>query len=54
MQNDHFPFVYCVEKLTNEGKYADWETCFEKLSLDPKPVTDCYSSGLGNEVSFLG
>lgn len=54
MQNDHFPFIYCVEGLTYEGKYGDWETCFAKLNLDPKPVTDCISSGLGHEVSFLG
>ncbi|XP_071720649.1 gamma-interferon-responsive lysosomal thiol protein-like [Rutidosis leptorrhynchoides] len=50
--NDHFPFVYCVEKLTNEGKYAEWETCFQKLSLDPKPVTDCYNSGFGHELNL--
>lgn len=50
--SDHFPFVYCVEKLTYEGKYAEWETCFEKLNLDPKPVTDCYSSGFGHELEL--
>ncbi|KVI03737.1 Gamma interferon inducible lysosomal thiol reductase GILT [Cynara cardunculus var. scolymus] len=51
-QSDHFPFVYCVEKLTYEGKYAEWETCFEKLNLDPKPVIDCYSSGFGHELEL--
>ncbi|PWA60781.1 thioredoxin superfamily protein [Artemisia annua] len=47
---DYFPFVYCVEKLTYEGKYTEWETCFDKLNLDSKPVTDCISSGFGNET----
>ncbi|PWA58015.1 Gamma interferon inducible lysosomal thiol reductase GILT [Artemisia annua] len=46
---DYFPFVYCVEKLSYEGKYTEWETCFEKLNLDPKPVKNCSSSGFGHE-----
>ncbi|PWA58013.1 thioredoxin superfamily protein [Artemisia annua] len=49
---DYFPFVYCVEKLTYEGKYTEWETCFDKLNLDSKPVTDCISSGFGNELNL--
>nr|GEV70836.1 hypothetical protein [Tanacetum cinerariifolium] len=49
---DYFPFVYCVEKLTFEGKYTEWETCFEKLNLDSKPVTDCISSGFGNDLNL--
>ncbi|XP_076925183.1 gamma-interferon-responsive lysosomal thiol protein-like [Bidens hawaiensis] len=47
---DNFPFVYCVERLNHEGKYTEWESCFETLKLDPKPVADCYSSGLGHEL----
>ena len=54
MQGDYFPFVYCVEKLTFEGKYTEWETCFDKLNLDSKPVKNCSSSGFGHEVSLLG
>nr|GEY95103.1 hypothetical protein [Tanacetum cinerariifolium] len=50
--NDHFPFVYCVEKLNYDGKYKEWETCFEKLNLDPKPVTDCISSGAGHKLEL--
>lgn len=53
MQSDHFPFVYCVENLTYEGEYANWETCFQKVNVDPKPVLDCYTSGFGHEVNFI-
>lgn len=51
MQKDHFPFIYCVESLVYEGDYDQWETCFTKLNLDPKPVKDCYGSGYGEKVS---
>ena len=54
LQHAHFPFIYCVEKLIYDGKKTEWETCFLKLGLDEKPVTDCYESGRGKEVSFLG
>ncbi|KAJ9543604.1 hypothetical protein OSB04_023311 [Centaurea solstitialis] len=50
--SDHFPFVYCVEELTYEGKYAEWETCFEKLNLDSKPVIDCIGSGFGHKLEL--
>ncbi|KAK2982729.1 hypothetical protein RJ640_025145, partial [Escallonia rubra] len=50
--NEHFPFIYCVETLVYEQKYPEWETCFEKLNLDPTPVTECYSSGYGNELEL--
>ncbi|KAJ0792261.1 putative gamma interferon inducible lysosomal thiol reductase GILT [Helianthus annuus] len=47
--SDHFPFIYCVESLTYTAKYDEWETCFEKLNRDPKPVTDCIASGYAHE-----
>ncbi|KAI3829975.1 hypothetical protein L1987_04107 [Smallanthus sonchifolius] len=47
---DHFPFIFCVERINQEGKYTEWESCFEILNLDPKPVADCYSSGVGHEL----
>uniref|UniRef100_A0A7C9DQ33 Ribonuclease T(2) n=1 Tax=Opuntia streptacantha TaxID=393608 RepID=A0A7C9DQ33_OPUST len=50
--NAHFPFIYCVEKLVYKGKYLQWETCFEELGLDLKPVTDCYTSGYGKELEL--
>ncbi|KAK1426876.1 hypothetical protein QVD17_15556 [Tagetes erecta] len=50
--SDHFPFVYCVEKLNDEGKYAQWKTCFETLGLDPKPVIDCYNDGTGHKLEL--
>ncbi|XP_027184323.1 gamma-interferon-responsive lysosomal thiol protein isoform X2 [Coffea eugenioides] len=48
----HFPFIYCVEKLIYDGKKTEWETCFLKLGLDEKPVTDCYESGRGKELNL--
>ncbi|XP_076925184.1 gamma-interferon-responsive lysosomal thiol protein-like [Bidens hawaiensis] len=50
--SDHFPFIYCVESLINEEKYDEWGTCFEKLNLDPKPVTDCITSGYSYELAL--
>ncbi|KAK9178073.1 hypothetical protein WN943_027263 [Citrus x changshan-huyou] len=42
-------FIYCVESLAYDHKYPQWETCFEKLALDPKPIGDCYTSGYGTQ-----
>lgn len=53
LQSEHFPFINCVETLVYEHKYPQWESCFEKLGLDPKLISDCYSSGHGKEVGFL-
>ncbi|KAL8057616.1 hypothetical protein ABFX02_04G195000 [Erythranthe guttata] len=48
--NTYFPFVYCVESLVYEHNYTYWETCFEKLSLDPSPVAACYNGERGKEL----
>lgn len=53
LQSEHFPFINCVETLVYEHNYPQWESCFEKLGLDPKPISDCFSSGHGKEVGFL-
>lgn len=53
MQSKHFPFIYCIEKLVQERKYPLWESCFEELGLNPKPVTECYKGEAGKEVSFF-
>ncbi|KAF8116274.1 hypothetical protein N665_0020s0125 [Sinapis alba] len=50
--SDHFPFIYCVESLVIEHKYDKWETCYEKLNLNSKPVADCLSSGHGKELQL--
>lgn len=49
-QDDHFPFINCVETRVYEGKYSQWDTCFKELSLDPKPVTSCYKGEEGKKV----
>ncbi|KAK7840454.1 gamma-interferon-responsive lysosomal thiol protein [Quercus suber] len=51
-QSEHFPFINCVETLVYEHKYPQWESCFEKLGLDPKPISDCFSSGHGKELEL--
>ncbi|BBH04605.1 Thioredoxin superfamily protein [Prunus dulcis] len=33
-------------------KYPQWESCYEKLGLDSKPIAECYSSGLGKELEL--
>ncbi|KAI8523525.1 hypothetical protein RHMOL_Rhmol13G0081000 [Rhododendron molle] len=48
----HFSFIYCVETLVYEHKYAEWETCYDKLGLDATPVTECYTSGYGEELEL--
>eukprot|EP00257_Ricinus_communis_P020148 XP_015579312.1 gamma-interferon-inducible lysosomal thiol reductase-like [Ricinus communis] len=49
---EHFPFINCVESLVYERRYPEWESCFEKLALDAKPIADCYTSGLGKELEL--
>ncbi|XP_071687970.1 gamma-interferon-responsive lysosomal thiol protein-like [Rutidosis leptorrhynchoides] len=50
--HDHFPFVYCVERYLYFDKFDKWESCFEELSLDPKPVKDCYANGYGYQLNL--
>ncbi|KAJ8559456.1 hypothetical protein K7X08_003514 [Anisodus acutangulus] len=56
--SEHFPFISCVENVVLESfvyrrKYPQWKTCLEKLSLEAKPVTDCYESAHGKELELL-
>lgn len=48
----HFSFIYCVEDLVVKRQYKDWESCFEKLGLDAKPVTECYKSEHGHKLEL--
>jgi len=50
--SEHFPFINCVETLAYQHKYPEWESCFDKLNLDSKPIADCYSSGYGKELEL--
>lgn len=52
LQSEHFPLIYCIEKLVDAHEFTRWESCFDGLGLDSKLVYDCYTSGLGTEVSF--
>ncbi|KAK7834332.1 gamma-interferon-responsive lysosomal thiol protein [Quercus suber] len=49
----HFKFIKCVENQDSEGRQIGentWKSCCQQLSLSPRPVSDCYNSGLGREV----
>lgn len=52
MQNRHFAFIHCVERLSLQGRHSAWANCFEMSRLGTTPI-DCYNSGNGNEVSSL-
>ncbi|KAK7301645.1 hypothetical protein RJT34_12515 [Clitoria ternatea] len=48
----HFSFISCVENLVYQHKYQEWESCFEKLGLDPEPINQCYTSEHGKELEL--
>ncbi|KAL6645750.1 hypothetical protein ACP70R_017358 [Stipagrostis hirtigluma subsp. patula] len=50
--NTHFRFIYCVEDLVVKRQYREWESCFQKLGLDPEPVTGCYKSEHGHKLEL--
>jgi interferon gamma-inducible protein 30 len=52
LQNVHFGFINCVEDLVVKNKREEWESCFEKQGLDPKPVMECYNSERGQKVRY--
>ncbi|GAA0155934.1 reductase [Lithospermum erythrorhizon] len=49
---EHFPFIYCVENLVYQGDYLQWETCFETLGLNDKPIDDCFKSEKGLQLEL--
>ncbi|KAL2333010.1 hypothetical protein Fmac_014223 [Flemingia macrophylla] len=48
----HFPFIYCVEDLVFQGRRTEWESCFEKLDLDSKPIKQCYDGEHGKQLEL--
>ncbi|XP_060175890.1 gamma-interferon-responsive lysosomal thiol protein [Lycium barbarum] len=56
--DEYLPFINCVENVVLESfvyrrKYPQWQTCFEKLNLEAKPVTNCHGSARGKELELL-
>ncbi|KAF7042283.1 hypothetical protein CFC21_051927 [Triticum aestivum] len=47
--NVHFGFINCVEGLVMNEIQGEWESCFHKLGLEPKAVTECYKSEHGHK-----
>lgn len=35
-----------------QGKRTEWESCFEKLDLDSKPIKQCYNSEHGKQLEL--
>uniref|UniRef100_A0ACD5XJJ4 Uncharacterized protein n=1 Tax=Avena sativa TaxID=4498 RepID=A0ACD5XJJ4_AVESA len=50
--NVHFGFINCVEELVMNKKRDEWESCFQKQGLDPKPVMECYNNERGQKLSL--
>ncbi|KAK7387268.1 hypothetical protein VNO78_27926 [Psophocarpus tetragonolobus] len=50
--NNHFPFIYCIEDLALQGRRTQWESCFQKLHLDSKPINQCYNSEHGKQLDL--
>ncbi|XP_044981857.1 gamma-interferon-responsive lysosomal thiol protein-like isoform X1 [Hordeum vulgare subsp. vulgare] len=50
--NVHFGFINCVEDLVMNRKREEWQSCFQKQGLDPKPVMECYNSEHGHKLSL--
>ncbi|VAI06651.1 unnamed protein product [Triticum turgidum subsp. durum] len=48
----HLGFIYCVSDLVLKNKHREWESCFQKQGLDPKPVTECYKGERGHNLSL--
>ncbi|KZV40171.1 gamma-interferon-inducible lysosomal thiol reductase-like [Dorcoceras hygrometricum] len=46
----HFKFIHCVERLHLMNRHANWQSCFGSTGLDPKPLENCYNSGLGYKL----
>nr|CAB3474688.1 unnamed protein product [Digitaria exilis] len=49
MQEQHFPFIHCVEHLALTRKWDTWQSCFQETGLASQPVIDCYNSGYGRQ-----
>ncbi|XP_057430990.1 gamma-interferon-responsive lysosomal thiol protein-like [Lotus japonicus] len=48
----HFPFIYCVEDLVYQHKNNEWESCFQKLGLDSRPIDLCYKGEIGKQLEL--
>ncbi|KAF7845282.1 gamma-interferon-responsive lysosomal thiol protein-like [Senna tora] len=47
--NKHYALIYCFEFLVIEGRYKQWQNCFNQLGLPLKPILDCFNRGNGTE-----
>lgn len=50
VQEAHFKFIYCVERLHLMNRHAEWPSCYAANGLDPQPIEDCYNNGLGYQL----
>ncbi|KAK4744268.1 hypothetical protein SAY87_010580 [Trapa incisa] len=47
--NQHFRFVYCIERLRLEGKHTEWGRCLGVDKMGRSPI-DCYNNGRGHQL----
>ncbi|KAM7467940.1 hypothetical protein LguiB_015502 [Lonicera macranthoides] len=46
----HFKFIQCIEKGELEGRQSQWKSCYGALKLNPKPLSDCYTTRTGIDL----
>ncbi|GAV73596.1 GILT domain-containing protein [Cephalotus follicularis] len=50
--NTHYGLIYCIELLAIEGRYKEWQSCFDSYGLPKKPVLDCSNSANGTKLEL--
>ncbi|KAL2557936.1 Thioredoxin superfamily protein [Forsythia ovata] len=46
----HFKFIYCIERLHLMNRHTEWQSCFGATGLNPTPLRNCYTNGLGYQI----
>lgn len=53
LQETHFKFIYCVERLHLMDRHSEWRSCFGVNNFDPTPLNTCYNNGIGFQVPYF-
>ncbi|KNA06978.1 hypothetical protein SOVF_176150 [Spinacia oleracea] len=48
----HYFMIQCIESLAYQNREAEWQSCFDQVSLDSKPIFDCYNQGNGRRLEL--
>lgn len=49
---NHYFLIQCIESLAYQKREAEWLSCFDQVSLDSKPIFDCYNQGNGRRLEL--